>query len=69
MLLTGRYAIDEPLENNGWVWYMLLDPDARSSASYARPTRTETGSPRPAVNDPVNDLPCRGPLCLAAELS
>ncbi len=25
--LGARYAAEEPLQNNGWVWYVLLDPD------------------------------------------
>ena len=25
--LGARYAAEEPLQNNRWVWYVLLDPD------------------------------------------
>jgi predicted enzyme related to lactoylglutathione lyase len=25
--LGARHATEEPLQNNGWVWYVLLDPD------------------------------------------
>jgi predicted enzyme related to lactoylglutathione lyase len=25
--LGARHATGEPLQNNGWVWYVLLDPD------------------------------------------
>jgi hypothetical protein len=25
--LGARYATEEPLQNNGWAWYVLLDPD------------------------------------------
>jgi catechol 2,3-dioxygenase-like lactoylglutathione lyase family enzyme len=41
--LGARYAIDEPLQNNGWVWYVLLDPDGNEFCVLRPPDENRDG--------------------------
>lgn len=41
--LGARYAMDEPLQNNGWVWYVLLDPDGNEFCVLRPPGENRDG--------------------------
>lgn len=41
--LGARYATGEPLKNNGWVWYVLLDPDGNEFCVLRPPDQNRDG--------------------------
>lgn len=41
--LGARYATGESLQNNGWVWYVLLDPDGNEFCVLRPPDKNRDG--------------------------
>jgi hypothetical protein len=46
LALGARYATDESLQNNGWVWRVLLDPDDNEFCVLRPPDKNRDGLTR-----------------------
>jgi catechol 2,3-dioxygenase-like lactoylglutathione lyase family enzyme len=44
--LGARYATEEPLQNNGWAWHVLLDPDGNEFCVLRPPDKNRDGLTR-----------------------
>ncbi len=44
--LGACYATEKPLQNNGWVWYVLLDPDGNEFCVLRPPDENRDGLTR-----------------------